>query len=34
MIGPYLSDVINNHKAHGKLKVHLGNKVIDYEILG
>ena len=31
MIGPYLSDIINDHKAHGKLKVHSGNKIIDYK---
>ena len=34
MIRPYLSDMINNHKAHGKSKVHSGNKVIDYETPG
>ena len=34
MIKPYLSDMINNHKNHGKLKVHLSNKTIDYETLG
>ena len=36
MIKPYLRDIINNHKAHGKLKVHSGNEIIDYEttILG
>ena len=26
--------MINNHKAHGKLKVYSGNKVIDYKTLG
>ena len=31
MIRPYLSDIINDHKAHGKLKVHSGNKIIDCE---
>ena len=31
MIKPYLSDMINNHKTHGKLKVYSGNKVIDYK---
>ena len=31
MIGPYLSDIINDHKAPEVLKVHSGNKVIDYE---
>ena len=29
MIRPYLSDIINVHKAHGKLKIHSGNKIID-----
>ena len=32
MIRPYLSDMIDDHKIHGKLKVHSGNKIIDYEI--
>ena len=31
MISPYLSDMINDYKAHGKLKVHSGNKIIDYK---
>ena len=31
MIRPYLSDIINVHKAHGKLKIHSGNKIIDWE---
>ena len=31
MIRPYLSDMINDHKAHGKLKVHSGNRIIDYK---
>ena len=34
MITPYLRDVINDHKAHGKLKVHSSNEVIDYETEG
>ena len=29
MIRPYLWDMINDHKAHGKLKVHSGNKITD-----
>ena len=33
MIRPYLSDIINYHKAH-KGWVHSGNKVIDYKTLG
>ena len=28
MIIPYLRDLINDHKAHGKLKVHSGNKIV------
>ena len=31
MIRPCLSDIINNHKIPEVLKVHSGNKVIDYE---
>ena len=31
MIRPYLNDIINDHKTHEVLKVHSGNKVIDYE---
>ena len=31
MIRPHLSDLINDHKAHGKLKVYSGNKIIDYK---
>ena len=31
MIRPYLSDIINDHKTPEVLKVHSGNKVIDYE---
>ena len=33
MIKPYLRDITNNHKAHGKLKVHSGKKVFDYETI-
>ena len=32
MIRPYLCDMINDHKAPMKLKVHSGNETIDYEI--
>ena len=32
MIRSYLSDIINDHKAHEW--VHLGNKVIDYKTMG
>ena len=34
MIIPYLRDVINDHKAHGKLKVHSSNEGIDYKAEG
>ena len=34
MIIPYLKDITNNHKCHGKLKVHSSNEVIDYETEG
>ena len=32
MIRPYLNDITNDHKGHGKLKVHSGNKIIDEKI--
>ena len=31
MIGPYLSDMINDHKTLMDLKVHSRNELIDYE---
>ena len=31
MIRPYLSDMINNHKAPVNLKVHSSDTVINYE---
>ena len=31
MIRPYLSDIINDQKTPEVLKVHSGNKVINYE---
>ena len=31
MIRPYLKDMINDQKSSMKLRVHSGNKVIDYE---
>ena len=34
MIITHLIDIINDHKAHRKLKVHSSNKVIDYETEG
>ena len=30
-IRPYLSDMLNDHKTEGKVKVHSDNKVIDYK---
>ena len=34
MIRPYLSDIINDYKTHGKLKYHSGNKVFGYKTEG
>ena len=34
MIRRYSSDVINDHKTHGKWKVHSVNKVINYKTEG
>ena len=34
MIIPYLRDIINDHKARVKLKVHSSNEVIDYKTEG
>ena len=31
MIGPYLSDIINNHKTHGEWRIHSGNKVTEHK---
>ena len=31
LIRPYLGDVINDHKTSMKVKVHLSDKVTDYE---
>ena len=31
MIGPYLSDMINDHKTLMDLKVHSRNELIDYK---
>ena len=33
MIKPCLSDMIDDHKTHGKLKVYSGNKIIDHKTL-
>ena len=32
MIKPYLSDVINDHKTQGKLRIHLDNKIMEHKI--
>ena len=31
MIKPYLSDIINDHKTQGKLRIHSGNKIIEHK---
>ena len=31
MIRPYLSDIINNHKTHGKWIIHSGNTIIKHK---
>ena len=32
MIRPYLSNIINDHKTHGKWRIHSGNKIIEHKI--
>ena len=34
VIRPYLSDVINNHKTQGKLRIHSGNTIIEHKTQG
>ena len=34
MIRPYLSDMINDHKTEGRLKLHSGNTITDYKTKG
>ena len=34
MIKPYLTDIINDHKAQGEWNVHSGNEVINYKTQG
>ena len=34
MIRQYLNDIINDHKTHGKWRVHSDNTVIDYKTQG
>ena len=34
VIRPYLSDVINNHKAQGKWGIHSGNAITEHETQG
>ena len=31
MVGPYLSDIINDHESPKNLRVHSSSEVIDYE---
>ena len=31
MIGPYLSDIINNHKTQSKWRIHSGNTIIKHK---
>ena len=34
VIRPYLSDIINNHKAQGKWRIHSGNTINEHETQG
>ena len=34
VIRPYLSDIINNHKTQGKLRIHSGNTIIEHKTQG
>ena len=34
VIRPYLSDIINNHKAQGKCRIHSGNAIIKHKTQG
>ena len=31
MIGPYLSDIINNHKTNGEWRIHSGNTITEHK---
>ena len=31
MIRPYLSDIINDHKTQGKMRIHSGKKIIEHK---
>ena len=31
VIRPYLSDIINNHKAQGKCRIHSGNTITEHK---
>ena len=31
MIWPYLSNIINNHKTHGKWRIHSGNTITEHK---
>ena len=34
VIRPYLSDIINNHKAQGTWRIHLGNATTEHKTQG
>ena len=34
VVRPYLSDIINNHKAQGKWRIHSGNTKIEHKTQG
>ena len=34
MIRPYLSDIINDHKTQGELRIHSGNTIMKCKIQG
>ena len=34
MIGPYLSDIINDHKTQGEWKIHSGNTTTKHKTQG
>ena len=34
VIRPYLSDIINNHKAQGKCRIHSGSTIIEHKTQG
>ena len=34
VIRPYLNDIINNQKTHGRWKIHSGNTIIEHKTQG